>query len=55
MTICFSTIFTFAPCGKKIENTFEIKDYICKVVNNENQTYIDNLKVYFKENWENSD
>ena len=29
--------------------------YLCKVVNNENQTYIDNLKVYFKENWENSD
>ena len=55
MTLCFSTIFTFAPCGKKIENTFEIKDYICKVVNNENQTYIDNLKIYFKDNWENSD
>ena len=31
------------------------KDYICKVVNNENQTYIDNLKIYFKDNWENSD
>ena len=55
VTLCFSTIFTFAPCGKKIENTFEVKDYICKVVNNENQTYIDNLKVYFKDNWENSD
>ena len=55
VTLCLCIIFTFTPCGKKIENIHEIKDYICKVVNNENQTYIDNLKVYFKENWENSD
>ena len=55
VTLCLCIIFTFTPCGKKIENIHEIKDYICKVVNNENQTYIDNLKIYFKDNWENSD
>jgi hypothetical protein len=55
VTLCLCIIFTFTPCGKKIENIHEIKDYVCKVVNNENQTYIDNLKIYFKDNWENSD
>ena len=55
VTLCLCIIFTFTPCGQKIENIHEIKDYINNVVNNENQTYIDNLKVYFKENWENSD
>jgi len=51
--LCIS--FTYMPCGKKIENIHEIKDYICRVTNYENQTYIDNIKIYYIENWENAE
>ena len=44
----FSSITTFISCGKKDNNIYDIYEYICKVVdkNNDNR-YIENYKVYF--------
>ena len=47
-------IFTYNSCGNKNENIHEIKDYVCRVTNSENKTFIDNFYVYF-EKWENSE
>ena len=55
LSVILCTFFSAITCGKKIENIHEVKDYICKVINYENQTFIDNAKVYFVENWENSE
>lgn len=52
--IILCIIFTYNLCGEKIENSFETKDYVCKVISNDNTTYIDNFKVYLLEKWENS-
>ena len=46
-----STIFTFNSCGKKTYNSFEIRDYICKIIDNNNQTYFENFNIYFSETW----
>ena len=51
--ISLCCIFTDNTCGKKIENIHEVKDYICKVTNSDNETYIDNFNVY-SEKWKNS-
>ena len=55
LSVILCTFFSVITFGKKIENIHEVKDYICKVINYENQTFIDNAKVYFVENWENSE
>ena len=49
-----SIIFTYNPCGNYNKNNYEIKDYICKVINN-NQTFFDNFNIYFSEAWKNSE
>ena len=51
LCLLLSIIFTFNSCGNKIENNFEVKDYICGIINNDNQTFIENIEVYFSENW----
>ena len=43
----FSLITTFISCGKKNENIYDIYDYICKVVNKNNDKFIENYGVYF--------
>lgn len=53
--VILSTIFSFNSCGNKIENIFEIKDYICKIIDNNNQTFIENFNIYFSEYWKNSE
>ena len=51
--ISLCSIFTYNSCGNKNENIHEVKDYVCKVTNSENKTFIDNFNVYLVK-WENS-
>ena len=52
-TSLFSLISTFISCGKKRDDIYDIYDYICKVVDNKNNRFIENYKVYFgKDFWE---
>ena len=52
-TSLFSLIATFISCGKKRDDIYDIYDYICKVVDNNNDRFIENYKVYFgKDFWE---
>ena len=44
----FSLITTFISCGKKNDEIYDIYDYICKVVDkNNDDKFIENYKVYF--------
>ena len=40
-------VTTFISCGKKNDKIYDIYDYICNVIDKNNDRYIDNFKVYF--------
>ena len=49
-TALFSLIATFISCGKKNEEIYDIYDYICMIVDNDGNRFVDNYKVYFNRN-----
>ena len=46
----FLTISTFISCGKKNNDVYDIWDYLCIVVDNNGDRFIDSYKVYFSQN-----
>ena len=50
LSLFFSLITTFISCGKKNEEIYDIYDYLCKVVDNNGDRFIENFKVYFTSN-----
>ena len=49
-TLLISIITTFISCGKKNEKVYDIFDYICKAVDNDDNRFIESFKIYFDEN-----
>lgn len=49
-TLLFSSVVTFISCGKKNDKIYDIYDYICQVVDENNDRYIENYRVYFSMN-----
>ena len=43
----FSLITTFISCGKRNDEIYDIYDYICKVLDKNNDRFIESYKVYF--------
>ena len=48
-TALFSLITNFISCGKKNYNIYDIYDYQCLVVDNNDNRFIENYKVYFSQ------
>ena len=46
-TAIFSLITTFISCSKRNDDIYDIYDYLCLVVDNNGDRYIENFKVYF--------
>ena len=46
-TAIFSLITTFISCGKRNDDIYDEYDYLCLVVDNNGDRYIENYKVYF--------
>ena len=47
MSQLIALVTTFISCGKKNDKIYDIYDYICNVIDKNNDRYIDNFKVYF--------
>ena len=46
-TLIISLITNFISCGKKNDYIYDIYDYICKVVDKNNNRFIENYRTYF--------
>ena len=46
-TAIFSLITTFISCSKRNDDIYDIYDYLCLVLDNNGDRYIENFKVYF--------
>ena len=46
-TAMFSLITTFISCSKRNDDIYDMYDYLCLVLDNNGDRYIENFKVYF--------
>ena len=46
----FSVVATYISCGKKNDDIYDIYDYICIVVDNNGERFVENYKAYFNGN-----